>query len=151
LILPTVLVRCSLHISSKLLIGALELVAHGRTRQEIAQYINADEIIFQGLDDLKAACIEAAEGECKVKDFEVGLFNGRYITEVPEGYFEHLSQLRGKKRKAVVGVTDMGAGRAMLVANSGPMGMAPRQQKESGDDGAGMNGAKGPEYREDIR
>jgi amidophosphoribosyltransferase len=99
---------------------------------------------------LKAACIEAAEGECKVKDFEVGLFNGKYITEVPEGYFEHLSQLRGKK-KAVVGMSEESAGRAMLVANSGPMDVALRQQKGPDDDGARVNGMKSPEYREDIR
>jgi amidophosphoribosyltransferase len=99
---------------------------------------------------LKAACIEAAEGECKVKDFEVGLFNGKYITEVPEGYFEHLRQLRGKK-KAVVGMSEEPAGRAMLVANSGPMDVALRQQKGPDDDGARVNGMKGPEYREDIR
>jgi amidophosphoribosyltransferase len=84
-----------------------------------------------------------------VKDFEVGLFNGKYITDVPDGYFEHLSQLRGRK-KAMVGLSEDQAGRAMLVANSGPMGIAMRQQNGSGD-GAGMNGTKSPSYREDIR
>jgi hypothetical protein len=81
----------------------------------------------------------------------VGLFNGKYITELPEGYLERLSQLRGKKRKAVVGMAEVGPGRAMLVANSGPMGMALCQQKEPDDGGTGVNGTKGPEYREDIR
>ena len=30
------------------------------------------------------------------------MFCGKYITEVPPGYFEHLDELRGKKRKTAV-------------------------------------------------
>ncbi|CAI4212076.1 unnamed protein product [Parascedosporium putredinis] len=98
-----------------------ELVAYGRTTEEIAQHINADAVIFQDLDDLTAACIEAAEGESEIKDFEVGVFSGKYVTEVPEGYFEHLSNLRGKKDKG------------MLVANAAPVAQPAA-----------------PEYAEDI-
>jgi hypothetical protein len=141
----------SVRLSRNLLtLSAEELIAHGKTRHEIARYINADEVIYQSLEDLKAACIEAAEGESKVKDFEVGLFTGKYITEVPEGYFEYLSQLRGKKGKTAVGATkeEAGAGGAFLIANSGPVDVAFRQQRVSEDDGAGT---KSPDYQEDIR
>jgi amidophosphoribosyltransferase len=31
--------------------------------------------------------------------FEVGVFCGRYQTEVPDGYFDHLNELRGRNRK----------------------------------------------------
>ncbi|KAI1501241.1 amidophosphoribosyltransferase [Biscogniauxia marginata] len=126
-----------------------ELVAHGKTRQEIAQHINAHEVIFQSLEDLKAACIEATEGESKVTDFEVGVFCGKYITEVPEGYFEHLSRVRGKKGKIAV-EEEAGAGKAMLVASSGPVNVSPGQQGQSEDDGAVGSGMKSPEYRDDI-
>jgi hypothetical protein len=30
--------------------------------------INADEVVYQDLEDLKTACVEAAEGETDVKD-----------------------------------------------------------------------------------
>lgn len=129
-----------------------ELVAHGKTRREIAQHISADEVIFQSLEDLQAACIEAAEGESKVKGFEVGVFCGKYITDVPEGYFDHLSRLRGKKGKKTAVVTEeeeTGAS-AVLIANSGPVNVVLGQQRLE-DDGAVRNGVKSPQYREDIR
>jgi len=130
-----------------------ELVAHGKTRREIAQDISADEVIFQSLEDLQAACIEAAEGESKVKGFEVGVFCGKYVTDVPEGYFEHLSRLRGKKGKktAVVAAEEEAGASAVLIANSGPVNVVLGQQRALEDDGAVRNGVKSPQYQEDIR
>lgn len=127
-----------------------ELVAHGKTRREIAQDISADEVIFQSLEDLQAACIEAAESESKVKGFEVGVFCGKYVTDVPEGYFEHLSRLRGKKTAVVAAEEGAGAS-AVLIANSGPVNVVLGQQRALEDDGAVRNGVKSPQYQEDIR
>ncbi|KAK2610828.1 hypothetical protein N8I77_004226 [Diaporthe amygdali] len=138
-----------------------DLVAHGKTRQEIAQHIDADEVIFQDLDDMKAACIEAAEGPTDIDDFEVGVFCGRYVTDVPDGYFEHLSRLRGKERKTVARAIEggeSGQGEATLVTNSGPVNIGYRRQESSngGDDrgdaaeGGNENGSTRPEQREDI-
>lgn len=73
-----------------------ELIAHQRNRFEIAEHIGAEEVIYQDLDDLKACCAELSPRE--TQDFEVGVFCGKYITSVPEGYFEHLDELRGKAR-----------------------------------------------------
>lgn len=87
---------------------AQDLVAHGKTRQEIAQHIHADEVIFQDLADLKASCIEAAEGPTEIQDFEMGVFCGKYVTDVPDGYFEHLSRLRGKERKTAARAIEAG-------------------------------------------
>lgn len=134
---------------------AQDLVAHGKTRQEIAQHIHADEVIFQDLDDLKASCIEAAEGPTEIDDFEVGVFCGKYVTDVPEGYFEHLSRLRGKERKTAaraIEAAEPGQGHATVVTNSGPVNVASRgdDDDDAGEDG-NENGSSRPEHREDIR
>ncbi|KAL2016128.1 hypothetical protein VTK56DRAFT_4247 [Thermocarpiscus australiensis] len=97
-----------------------ELIAHEKTRQDIAKHINADDVIYQDLDDLKAACMEAAPAG-QVKDFEVGVFCGKYKTEVPEGYFEHLNEVRGKKRKMAEAV-----GTQSAIGNSGVVNVSQR-------------------------
>lgn len=86
-----------------------ELVAHdhGRDRahEEIAKIIGADRIFFQDLEDLKAACSEAYVSKSTPRagrDFEVGVFCGKYATPVDEEYFEHLEQVRGQARKRKV-------------------------------------------------
>lgn len=91
-----------------------ELIASDRGPAEISRIIDADEVIYQDLDDLKAACAELSPPEGP-KEFEVGVFSGRYITEVPKGYFQHLMEVRGKKRKFVE------APRSGTLASSGPV------------------------------
>lgn len=82
----------------------MELVAHDRN---IAQYIGADKIIFQKLDDLESACVEAASPGTEVRgklNFEVGVFSGAYVTPIPAGYFDLLQKARGEtEMKAVIG------------------------------------------------
>ncbi|KAI1159407.1 nucleophile aminohydrolase [Nemania serpens] len=96
-----------------------EMIAHEKTREDIAQLIGADDLIYQDLDDLTQACAEAAPNG-GVKDFEVGVFCGKYQTAIPEGYFDHLNKLRGKKRKIDSGEVPNGA----IAANSGPINEA---------------------------
>lgn len=130
-----------------------ELVAHGKTPREIAQHISADEVVFQSIKDLEDACMEAAEGESKITGFEVGVFCGKYVTGVPEGYFEHLSRLRGRKGTTTTILAEdreTGAG-AVLVTNSGPVNVVSDQQRVVEDYSAVRNGAKSPDYQEDIR
>jgi amidophosphoribosyltransferase len=110
-----------------------ELIAHEKTREDIARHINADDVIYQDLDDLKAACLEVTP-DGKVEDFEVGVFCGKYKTAVPEGYFEHLNQSRGKKRKMAEGAAvatgatgGVGAGSEAVVGNSGPVNVAAKR------------------------
>jgi amidophosphoribosyltransferase len=113
-----------------------DLVAHGRTNQQIADYIGADQVIFQDLDGpdgLKAACMEAAEDTSKVTSFETGVFSGCYVTEVPEGYFEHLSDLRSGKRKAKTALTSIKAGGdegGNVVVSSGPTNGPEADERE---------------------
>ncbi|KAI1115563.1 nucleophile aminohydrolase [Nemania sp. NC0429] len=92
-----------------------EMIAHEKTREDIAQLIGADDLIYQDLDDLTQACAEAAPNG-GVKEFEVGVFCGKYSTAVPAGYFDHLNKIRGKKRKIDSGEVPNGT----IAANSGP-------------------------------
>ncbi len=78
-----------------------ELIAHGRTRFHIAEHIGAEEVIFQSLDDLKAACAELSP-RGPTQEFEVGVFCGDYVTPVDKGYFEHLERIRGENKKSKV-------------------------------------------------
>lgn len=127
-----------------------DLVAYGRSRQEIAKYIDADDVIFQDLDGkngLKAACLEAAESTSQVQFFETGVFNGKYVTEVPEGYFEHLSELRNGKRKPKATVAHVEASvsdEGSVVASAGPA-CGPLEDEDA------TNGMRSPMHREDIR
>jgi amidophosphoribosyltransferase len=74
-------------------------VAHERDRQAIARHIGADDVIYQSLSDLKAACAELSPRDPATQEFEVGVFCGKYVTPVDEGYFERLEQLRGEGKK----------------------------------------------------
>ena len=53
-----------------------ELIAHGRTIPEIAEELGADRMVYQEVEDLKAAIIEGSE----LTDLDMSCFDGRYIT-----------------------------------------------------------------------
>ena len=74
-----------------------ELIAHHRDEESIAKHIGAVKVIYQTLDDLKAACAELSPRPNQ--EFEVGVFCGSYITPVDPGYFEHLERIRGHSKK----------------------------------------------------
>ena len=79
-----------------------ELIAHKRTVDEIATHIGAEKVIFQELDDLIDACRQATSSNHtarETQDFDVGVFNGQYITPVPDGYFVHLKRVRDENKK----------------------------------------------------
>ena len=110
-----------------------ELIAHKRDDDEIARHIGAEKVIFQTLDDLKDACFQAARKgvDLKVEKFEVGVFDGQYVTMVPDGYFEHLEKVRGETKKMKV----MDRARA-AVAN----GSAGAEEIQMATNGVEVNG-----------
>jgi amidophosphoribosyltransferase len=74
-----------------------ELIAHHRDEESIARHIGAVKVIYQTLEDLKAACAELSPRPNQ--GFEVGVFCGSYVTPVEPGYFEHLEKVRGETKK----------------------------------------------------
>jgi amidophosphoribosyltransferase len=74
-----------------------ELIAHGKTVEEVRVAIGADWLIFQDLDDLVASC---AEGSILPMDFECSVFNGQYVTkDVSEAYLAKLEEKRNDAAK----------------------------------------------------
>ncbi|PRB17372.1 amidophosphoribosyltransferase [Microbacterium sp. MYb62] len=53
-----------------------ELIAHGRTIPEIAEELGCDHLVYQEVDDLKAAIIEGSV----LTDLDMSCFDGRYVT-----------------------------------------------------------------------
>ncbi len=79
--------------------SASELVAHGRSEEEINQLIGADRLIFQGLDDLQEAVQK--KGKSHVDRFDTSVFDGVYVTGgVTSDYLGHLESLRNDSAKA---------------------------------------------------
>jgi amidophosphoribosyltransferase len=56
--------------------AAQELIAHGRTTEEIGKLIGADKLIYQDLEDLVETCKEGNPG---VESFDCSVFNGIYL------------------------------------------------------------------------
>ncbi|MCL4799791.1 MAG: amidophosphoribosyltransferase [Burkholderiales bacterium] len=74
-----------------------ELIATGRTEDEIAAEIGADAVIYQDLDALKRAVREANPG---LEQFETSCFDGEYITgDVTSQYLGELETRRDDKRQ----------------------------------------------------
>ncbi len=77
--------------------SANELVAHGRSEEEVAKEIGADWLIYQELDDLIGS---ARKGNRKIKQFDTSCFTGEYVTgDVSQDYLDHLEVLRSDKAK----------------------------------------------------
>ena len=68
-----------------------ELIAHGKTTEEICSEIGADRLIYQSLDDLIYA---VKIGNEKIENFDCSIFTGEYVTKVDQKYFEDLEKTR---------------------------------------------------------
>ena len=82
--------------------AAQELIAHGRTLEEIQTSIGADWLVYQDLDDLKQA---TQTKKSDVHDFDCSVFDGCYVTgDVDQSYLDALEAMRNdaSKSKAVV-------------------------------------------------
>ena len=68
-----------------------DLIANGKSEEEVCEAIAADKLIYQDLDDLVYA---VQIGNQNIKKFETSVFTGEYLTNVDEKYFQDLEKNR---------------------------------------------------------
>jgi amidophosphoribosyltransferase len=78
--------------------AATELVAAGRSVEEVRQFIGADRLIYQDLEDL----VDAVHHEnAEIESFDTSCFSGHYVTgNVGRDYLDYLEGVRSNKAKA---------------------------------------------------
>ncbi|WP_417224327.1 amidophosphoribosyltransferase [Amphritea sp.] len=78
--------------------SATELIAHGRTDDEVGQEIGADWMLYQDLEDLKD-CLRA--GNSSVTGFDASVFDGKYITgDIDAEYLRRIEEERNDMAKS---------------------------------------------------
>ena len=96
--------------------AASELVAAGRTEEEVAGIIGADWLIYQDLEDLVRA---VRHHDARVTEFDTSCFSGEYVTgDITPEYLARLQLERSDQAKAQRSAT--GAGRGSLKVVGGP-------------------------------
>ena len=81
-----------------------ELIACGRSNDEICRLIGADALIYQSLEDLKKAVMLENPA---LERFETSVFDGDYITgDIDEAYLSYLDSVRNDDAKANKAWTD---------------------------------------------
>jgi amidophosphoribosyltransferase len=81
--------------------AAHELVASGRTVDEVAGIIGADWLVYQDLEDLIAAC---KHEDARIGEFDTSCFSGEYVTgDVTPEYLERLQRERSDEAKSARG------------------------------------------------
>ncbi len=77
---------------------ASELVAAGRSEDDVARIIGADWLVYQDLADLVAAC---RHDDARIEEFDTSCFSGEYVTgDVTEEYLGRLVRERADDVKA---------------------------------------------------
>ncbi len=76
-----------------------ELVAHGKTEDEVCEEIGADWLIYQELEDLIKSATPTEEQEGS-RAFDCSVFDGKYITgDINDLYFQKLERMRNDLSK----------------------------------------------------
>ena len=76
-----------------------ELVAYGRTHEEIAKIIGADQLVYQDVEDMKRAVRDVNPA---LKDFDASCFDGKYVTgDIDEAYLDRLETARNNSAAAL--------------------------------------------------
>lgn len=79
--------------------SASELIAHGRSVDEVCELIGADWLVYQDLEDL-VRC--SRDGNPEVDGFDCSVFNGEYITgDVDQNYLDRVESLRNDEAQTL--------------------------------------------------
>ncbi|MBV8272633.1 MAG: amidophosphoribosyltransferase, partial [Cupriavidus sp.] len=71
-----------------------ELVAHGRTDEEVARMIGADQLVYQDVEAMKQAVRDINPN---LRDFDASCFDGKYVTgDIDEAYLDRLETARSQ-------------------------------------------------------
>ncbi|MBC7859805.1 MAG: amidophosphoribosyltransferase [Burkholderiaceae bacterium] len=77
-----------------------ELIAYGRTNEEVCREITADALVYQDIDALKRAISDVNPA---LQNFEASCFDGIYVTgDVTKEYLDRLEYARHNPKKVVV-------------------------------------------------
>jgi amidophosphoribosyltransferase len=75
-----------------------ELIAYGRTDEEVCREITADALVYQDLDALKRSISDANP---TIKEFEASCFDGKYVTgDISRDYLDRIEFARGNPEPA---------------------------------------------------
>ncbi|MBM4128225.1 MAG: amidophosphoribosyltransferase, partial [Nitrospira sp.] len=78
--------------------AAHELIAHGRSDDEVEKELGADWLIYQDLPDLIQA---VQKGNPALTRFDTSCFNGEYVTgDIDQDYLDRLSHRRNDQAKS---------------------------------------------------
>ena len=74
-----------------------EFVAYEKTEKEISDFIGADKLFYQNLDDL---IMSVREDGSPIQKFDASCFDGKYVTEdVTQDYLKELDTVRNDASK----------------------------------------------------
>jgi amidophosphoribosyltransferase len=88
-----------------------ELVAAGRSADDVARFIGADWLVYQELDDLVSAC---QHDDANIREFDTSCFSGEYVTgDITPDYLDRLQrarsdEARSRRRQARLGLKAVG-------------------------------------------
>ena len=66
-----------------------ELLAHGRSAEQISEILSADHVVYQTVDDLLESIVQNTD----IRNLEMSCFDGHYVTGgIDEEYFSWLEK-----------------------------------------------------------
>ncbi len=83
-----------------------ELIAVGKTHEQVAEAIGADRVIYQSIDGMKRAILQSQNPAhpAKIADFDASCFDGCYVTgDITPQFLKGLAVARDESRGEVVG------------------------------------------------